>query len=245
MPPFQTFTAILQEKKQLTEDVFFLSFSAPEEFIFQAGQFVTIVLEKLTGKNGENNAESKTERKVRSYSILNLPSEKGKVDLCVKIVQGGFASEIFLNAKIGDTFVMKGPLGHFVFDASSSKEHWFIGAGTGLTPFYSMILEHLPKHPNLQFRLLIGFRYLKNVLFQEKFLQLEKKFPNFKYFLTLSKEENIGEKDLRGRVQQHLPENSQDKTYYICGLKDLVLETRAELLKKGVLPEKIRFERYN
>ena len=53
MPPFQTFTAILQEKKQLTEDVFFLSFSAPEEFIFQAGQFVTIVLEKLTGKKAE------------------------------------------------------------------------------------------------------------------------------------------------------------------------------------------------
>lgn len=249
MPPFQTFTAVLQEKKFLTEDVLLLSFSSPPEFTFQAGQFMTIVLERKEEKEGRENGE----KKVRSYSILNPPSERGKVDFCVKIIPGGFASEIFLKAVIGDTFVMKGPLGHFVFDISGEKEQWFIGAGTGLAPFYSMILEYLPKRPDLQFRLLIGFRYLKNVLFQEKFQELEKKFPNFKYFLTLSKEESTAEKGreiregkvLRGRVQQHLPVSIQGKTFYICGLKDLVLETRAELIKKGVLPEKIKFERYN
>ena len=233
MVSFQTFSAILQEKKKLTEDVLLLSFSAVPEFTFKAGQFVTIILES----NGE--------RKVRSYSILNPPSEKGKVELCVKIVEGGFASNIFQKANLSETFVMKGPLGHFVFDATFGNEQWFIGAGTGVTPFYSMILEHLPKHPEISFHLLMGFRHLKNVLFQDKFLELEKKFTNFHYHLTLSKEENISWRGLRGRVQQHLPENLQGKTFYICGLKDLVLETRVLLLQKGVSPEKVKFERYN
>ncbi len=233
MPSFQTFTATVREKKFLTEDVLFISFSAPVEFTFQAGQFVTLFLEKGS------------ERKVRSYSILNPPQEKGKVDLCVKIISGGFASDIFQKAQPGDLFQIKGPFGHFLFNPSQNKEHWFIGAGTGLTPFYSMILEHLPKFPEHRFHLLMGFRYLRNVLFREEFLELEKKHSNFSYSLTFSKEESASWQGLRGRVQQHLPENMQGKTFYICGLRELVLETRAALLEKGVSPENIKFERYN
>ena len=36
----------------------------------------------------------------------------------------------------------------------------------------------------------------------------------------------------------------QNKTFYICGLKEMVLETHALLLSKGVPALKIRVERY-
>ena len=47
-----------------------------------------------------------------------------------------------------------------------------------------------------------------------------------------------------GRVQLHLPSDLQHKTFYICGLKEMVLETRELLLSKGVSPDKIKVERY-
>ncbi len=229
MPIIQSFNAALLEKRYLTKDVLLLTFSVPESFAFQAGQFVTFIL------------KHQEQSKARSYSILNPPSEKGKINLCIKVLDSGFASNIFQKSKLGDQFLVKGPFGHFLFD-SQSKEHWFIGAGTGVAPLYSLIKEHLPKHPEMKFKLVLGFRNLSSVLFFSEIKELENAFPNFNFLLTLSQEASDGP---RGRVQQHLGNDLQEKTFYICGLKDLVLETRKYLLERGVAPEKIRFERYD
>ena len=48
-----------------------------------------------------------------------------------------------------------------------------------------------------------------------------------------------------GHAQDHLGKDLQNKTFYICGLKDLVLETKELLLNKGVDSKNIKFERYN
>lgn len=47
-----------------------------------------------------------------------------------------------------------------------------------------------------------------------------------------------------GRVQEHLPANVENKTFYICGLKELVLETKEVLLKKGAALKNVKSERY-
>src|SRR3989344_868847 len=113
--PIHTFQAVVIENKKLTDDVIILSLSAPKEFSFKAGQFVTVKIEQ-----GQ-------EFRLKSYSVLNPPSEKGKVDLCVKIVEGGFASEVLKKAKKGDSFQVKGPLGHFVFEEDDNNEEiWLI-----------------------------------------------------------------------------------------------------------------------
>ena len=71
---------------------------------------------------------------------------------------------------------------------------------------------------------------------------MEKKYAHFQYWPTLSQEEWEG---YSGRVQKHLGEDLQDIDFYICGLKDMVLETQQYLLDRGVAPENIHFERYN
>ena len=67
-------------------------------------------------------------------------------------------------------------------------------------------------------------------------------YPHFVYFPTLSQEDWEG---YSGRVQKHLGEDLHNKDFYICGLKDMVLETQQYLLERGVPASCIHFERYS
>lgn len=219
-------TKVISNKK-ITPSVVILSFSVPEEFDFKAGQFVTVMVEK----DGE--------RKPRSYSILNPPSQKGKLDLCIKIVEDGFASSVFENATEGDEFEIKGPFGHFVYSEDENEEVWMLSAGTGVVPFYSMLKEHLSSSKK-KFTLLFGVKRKEDLCFDEEFRGMVSE--RFDYKPVLSREDWDG---LQGHVQDHLPDNLENKTFYICGLKELVLETKELLTSKGVNPENIKSERYS
>lgn len=225
------FQATVLENRNLIHDVILLSFTAPEGFSFQAGQFITLRIDK------EN------ESRLKSYSILNPPSKQGKVDLCIKLVEGGFASEILKKAKKDDIFQIKGPFGHFVFDEKDNNgECWLIGGGTGVAPLYSMLMEHLVHHKVKKFVLVFSVKEKKDLFLHNEFQKLEKKYANFIYLPTLTREKWEG---ATGRVQEHLPASLENKTFYICGLKELVMETKEHLIKKGVKAEHIKYERYS
>ncbi len=228
---FHSFMAKVVSRKELTKDVVILSFSCPEDFTFKSGQFVSIRIPK-----GD-------EIKTRSYSILNPPSKRVVIDLCIKIVENGYASEIWQNAKIGDEFNFKGALGHFVFEKEDDhSEYWFLGAGTGVAPLYSMIKEHVGLMPDKKFVLLFGVRYKESLFLHEEFVQLAKEHTNFTYMPTLSREDWEGKS---GHVQKHLPDDCKDKTFYICGLKELVEEATDILIAKGADKNAVKSERYS
>ena len=220
-------TAEVIEKKQLTHDTILLSVKVPPEFTFTAGQYVFFRI-----NNG-------TETKLRAYSILSPPSKKGQLDFVIKLISGGFASEEFRKFQIGTKFPLSEPLGHFVFD-ERLDEHWFICNGTGIAPLHSMLKEHF--NPNKKFTLLFGVKYKRDLLFYEELKKLSEENENFTFIPTLTREEWEGK---TGRVYLHLPQNIMNKTFYICGLKELVLDTKEKLLEKGVRKENIRFERYS
>ncbi len=223
-----TFTSNVLEKKQITESVVQVSLSCPDVFTFKAGQFITLFIEK----DGE--------KKPRSYSILNPPSQKRIIDLCIKIVEGGYASEVFNSLSVGDELEVKGPFGHFLYEQGET-DVWMLSAGTGVVPFYSMLKEHLSTS-NRKFTLLFGVRNQKNLCYNDEFIALAEKYENFEYKPVLSREEWEG---LQGHVQDNLPEDLNNKTFYICGLKELVLETKEKLVAKGVPADKIKSERYS
>ncbi len=231
MAIISTFQGTVQEVKYLTPSVMFFSLKIPHSFTFTAGQFAII---KMT-----NNGQTR----MKSYSILNAPSKRGVLELCVKLIDGGFASEIFAKTKVNDTFEIKGPFGHFILDESSLEtEQWFICAGTGVVPFYSMLAQHLPQNSSTKFILLFSVRTQQDLFFHQEFLTLEKAHPNFTYMPTLTREDWPG---LKGRVQTHLGTQLQNKSFYICGLNELVLDTKEYLTQHHVAPKQIHVERYN
>lgn len=216
------FTSKLIEKTYLTEDVIKLVFEKPKDFNFKAGQYLNIEVEK------------EGIRKLKAYSILS-PPKKDILEFCIKIVEGGMGSNVLADSKEGENFNMMGPLGHLGFD-EKGKKHIFICAGTGITPFYSIIKEYFDDTKS--FTLVAGYRYKKNILFHEELIELEDKNDLFTYITCLSKDSWHNE----GRVQKFIPID-KEATYYICGLKELVLETKEFLTQKGI--DKIFIERYS
>lgn len=229
MAEIREFTGEVTEKRKLTEDVIFFSLKVPSDFSFKAGQYVFFKI-KCNG-----------EEKVRAYSILNPPSQKGMLDFVIKIIEGGFASQYFGDMKVGDKILARGPFGHFTFDSSSAnEEHWFICSGTGIAPVYSMLKEHFTE--DRKYTLLFGVKYEKDLFLRQELKTMDKENDNFTFVPTLTREEWSGK---TGRVHRHLPEDASSKTFYICGLKEMVLETKEALLRRGVSKEDIKFERYS
>ena len=230
LPVPKPFVGTVVDVEKISHDVIVPTFKVPNDFSFEAGQFVVVRF-----NNG-------TETKPRSYSILNPPFKKGILQSCIKLIDGGFASEVLKKIKNGDEFPMMGPLGGFRFDKESGHpSHWFICTGAGITPLYSMIYQYLGEFPNKQFTLLFGTKTKRDLIFYKEFQQLEKENPNFKFLVTLTREEWDG---LHGRVQEHIPRDVSNTTFYICGLKEMVLGTKDALERKGVDPKHIRFERF-
>lgn len=171
------FTAEVIGKEQLTHDVIKLSIKVPQDFEYQPGQFITFMIE-MDG-----------EVKPRSYSILS--SESGRVDFAIKLIPDGFAGEVFRRVEVGDKFNVKGPLGHFTLN-ENSREHWLIGCGCGLAPLYCMLNVYLEKFPEHKFYLLFSVKFEKDLILHEELKELGRKYENFTYIPTLTREEWSG-----------------------------------------------------
>lgn len=217
--------------EDLTPTVRHITFSTCEGFVHNAGQFFTLFFEV-----GE-------EKFRRPYSIASNDRE-GSIDLCVKIVEGGKASAIFKEMKVGDRFNCMGPLGRFTFK-ETEKDVVFICTGTGIAPFRAMVPELLDVDSNRKVTLLCGFRFAEEVIYSEEFLEMERKFPNFKYEVTVSRPyyEHTGHKGrIQGLVDQFV---SGGESVYLCGLWDMIQDVSELLKSKGIERADIHFERYD
>jgi len=226
-----TFTSKLVSKEYLSKDIIRLVFQAPE-IGFKAGQFVQILF------------EPDKEDSYRDYSLLNPPSSN-TMELCLKIIPGGYSSEIFRNAKEGQEFIMKGPLGTFILD-ESAREHVFIAGGTGIVPIYSMLMEHAEANPNMNFTLLYSAPDIDELTFHDIFLDMRFRLKNFNYHPMLT-QDMTGWHGLEGRFQDNIDKllDYKNKTFYICGLKDFVKDAVVWLRNKKVDNKDILFERYD
>jgi len=84
-----TINSKVLEKKDLTASVTSMWLEVPQSFDFEPGQYVIISIPTVAGKIK------------RSYSLASSPAQKGRVELCIKRIEGGIASGYFKNVKEG------------------------------------------------------------------------------------------------------------------------------------------------
>jgi ferredoxin-NADP reductase len=208
-----------------------------EYFSFTPGQFVSIT-ECLPGKEVAH-----------AYSIAS-PRDGNRFALCLNRVVDGPASSYLFQLKPGDEVEISEPLGYFTLRHPGHRSV-FIATGTGIAPFRSMLLEHLPKsHPRVT--LLFGVRHEEGLLYRDDLENLAKQYQSFRFLPTITRptETWMGR---AGRVQQHLDEALTVPSYedqstldvYICGLKEMVDDVRAELKKRGFDRKQIIYEKYD
>jgi CDP-4-dehydro-6-deoxyglucose reductase len=173
---------------------------------------------------------------IRNYSVASWPDGTNKFELIVTYLKGGAMSEYLFNeAKIGDEFIYRGPMGSFVLPEKIDRDIFFISTGSGISPFRSMInyvAENDIKTKDI--KLFFGTRTQKDICYWDEMKLLEQTVPNFEFIPVLSREEWEGK---TGYVHQHyldLIDNRKDKPLiYYCGWDRMIREGRGHLAERG------------
>jgi ferredoxin-NADP reductase len=208
-----------------------------EEFSFTPGQFISVI-DREKGKET-----------TRAYSIAS-PRGGNTFALCLNRVPDGIVSRWLFELSPGDEVEIHEPLGYFTL-RHPGRRAVFIATGTGIAPFRSMLLDHLPRlQPHIT--LLFGVRYDIGLLYRDELEGLAAEYPNFKFMPTVTRPGETWH-GRTGRVQQHIDEALAIRTpdelstidVYICGLKEMVDDVRKQLKQRGFDRKQIIYEKYD
>jgi ferredoxin-NADP reductase len=227
--------AKLIEWEEIAPGVRHFVFEAPQmaRLDFIPGQFVSLT-------------DSVDSRAItRAYSIASAPGEGNRFELCLNRVDDGAFSPHLFDLSPGDAVEMQPPLGTFTL-RQPLRDSLLIATGTGIAPFRSMLKIALqPDSP--AFTLLFGVRYESHLLYRPEFEEMEREFPQFRFWPTLT-QPGPDWTGRTGRVQTHLIEaidGRKDIDIYLCGLRPMVDEVRQALKSMGFDRKQIRYEKYD
>lgn len=229
-------TITLTGKKQLTHDVYELTYSCPEMVKEppRPGQYVMFQL--APGLN-------------RAYSIAII--KETTFTLIIKRIAEGRGSPLICDAEIGTSSNAMIPLGHFTLrDTPRSK--CFIGTGTGFAPVYcQMLASQLSKNTPQSAAFIFWVRNFEDYFYGEEIEHIGKNFKNFKYVQYFSREENFdsmseAHESRKGYVTDWIsPETvALYEEYYLCGSPAMVKSAREKLESYGVKKEDIFWEQF-
>jgi NAD(P)H-flavin reductase len=110
-----------------------------------------------------------------------------------------------------------------------------------------MLLSQLGPHADRRFTLIFGVRHEHGLLYDDELRALAQEHANFDYKPTLTRppEHWMGRV---GRVQQYVFEalgERRDLDVYICGLREMVDDVRANLKQIGLDRKRIIYEKYD
>ncbi|NUM50857.1 MAG: NADH:ubiquinone reductase (Na(+)-transporting) subunit F [Flavobacteriales bacterium] len=186
------------------------------------------------------------EEVVRAYSMASYPAEGRRVMLNVRCatppfdrakggwmdVNPGVASSYIFSRKPGDKVIVSGPYGEF-FINESNAEMLYIGGGAGMAPMRSHIY-HLFKtlRTGRKVTYWYGGRSRGELFYIHYFREIEKEFPNFKFYMALSEPLESDNWKIKKDV------NDIEGDGFVGFIHNVVIE---QYLKKHDAPEDIEF----
>lgn len=230
-----------------TADAVTISFWHPinEEVRYQPGQFLTFLL-TINGQKIR-----------RSYSMSSSPHVDVSLAVSVKRVPGGEASNYLCDRiKPGDVLETLEPMGTFVpkLDPQAQRTLVLIGAGSGITPLFSMAKSALHVEPHSRIWLIYGNRNQKSIIFRSHLDAMEQAYGKSRFQTThVLSQPSFGWFGAKGRLNQHTltklleklsPAELQNASFYLCGPDGLMAEARSALALLGVSPEHVHKESF-
>lgn len=185
------------------------------------------------------------EEVVRAYSMASYPAEGRKIMLNVRVatppfdrarngwmnVNPGIASSYIFNLKVGDKAIVSGPYGEF-FINDSDAEMCYIGGGAGMAPMRSHLYELFKTlKTGRKVTYWYGGRSKAELFYIHYFRDLERDFPNFKFYLVLSE-------PLESDNWKVMKDTEDEGDGFVGFVHSVVID---QYLKKHESPEDIEF----
>ncbi len=213
----ELFEETVLSNTEISPGVFLLSIS--RRFDFLPGQVVKLAVD--------------WEQPPRIYSICS-GNHEDELRILFNVKEGGYLTPRLAALIPGDNVLVTQPYGGFT---GSKKPAWWIAAGTGIAPFYSMFQSGLSTNKVL----IHGASYLNQFYFEDELDWVMGK----NYLRCCSREQSCDV--FPGRVTDYLrsldsiPTNME---FYLCGKVLMVVEVRDLLISRGVPYENIIAEIY-
>ncbi|MFD2572356.1 2Fe-2S iron-sulfur cluster-binding protein [Spirosoma soli] len=230
-----------------TADAVTLTFWHPinEEIRYQPGQFLTFLL-NINGQKVR-----------RSYSMASSPHVDVSLAVSVKRVPGGLVSNYLCDRiKPGDILESLEPMGTFTpkLDPQSRRTIVLIGAGSGITPLFSMAKSALHVEPNSRIWLIYGNRNEESIIYKAHLDAMEQAYGRSRFQVNhvlsqpsrnwTGSEGRLNQHTLARLLEQMSTADRQNASFYLCGPDGMMAEARSALSLVGVSAERVYKESY-
>lgn len=217
---------------------FYFAVRVGGEIGYEAGQFITLII-ALNGKEVR-----------RSYSLCSTPGVDEQLFITIKRVQNGAISRyLYDHLKVGDTLTALPPAGRFTIQ-QAAELHFFIAAGSGITPVFSLLKEVLLKHPESKAILLYQNTNEVQSIFRSQLLMLRQRYAERFQLIELFSQP-VDHKAMPKRLNNYLMErivleqvHTSSVLFYICGPRSFILISQFTLRVMGYAEVTIRKENF-
>ncbi|MCM0621203.1 2Fe-2S iron-sulfur cluster-binding protein [Nocardioides bruguierae] len=234
--PLRDLTATITGIEDVARDTRKVLLALPEPLAFSAGQCVELEVPR-TGER-------------RQFSLANTATEDRVLELHVRLVEGGAATErwLFADAACGDEVRVTGPLGDFRApepEADDGGPMVLLGGGTGLAPLLGIVRTALERHPDREAVLYHGVRHAADLYDRERLVDLENRFAGFRFVPVLSREETRAYRT--GYVTEAFladVSSARGWTGWLCGSPALFESGAAAFKRRRMAPRLIHREKF-
>lgn len=234
--------AIITRIERLSPRVKSFFFRIPEPISFRPGQHVLL---RLTAPDGY--------RAQRSYSIASAPGVIGseELELAIERFDDGEVSPFMHDAaQVDDEIELRGPIGgHFNWSPEDGGPVLFIGGGSGVVPFLSMLRYRAAIRSRVPVALLLSARLREDLLFFEELSKLAAYGDGLDLIVTLTRETSA-HPFRTGRIDADFLASIVSsmklpvRQVLICGSDPFVETAAVGTIAAGVEPAIIKTERY-
>ena len=236
------FSGTISDIKKLTSDIRQVEITLESPLKFWAGQYVDITVTTAKG-----------ETITRSFSMANTPLEAQKTKFIIKkYPDGRFSNELDEGGiEIGTDVTVKGPYGTCFRREDREGPIVLVGAGSGMSPVWSILNDHLQSAEDRHVYFFYGARTRDDLFYLEEIDRLQVENASFTFIPVLSEaDEDSGWKGERGLVHEavdaHLKRLDLDGEgdVYACGPPPMIDALMPVLFMNDFDTDRTFFDRF-
>ena len=171
------FSLTFKSKSQIADGTWAFHFERPSDFIYEAGQYVALVLPRLVAPDKRG--------PVRSLSLSSAPCEE-ELLFAMRVTESGF-KQTLMTLEPGETVQATKPIGHFTLaHAGDDKRIVLLVGGIGVTPVRSILVQAARDGVERPFSIFYSNRMRKDAAFDAELREIS--LSNYQYITTFSQE---------------------------------------------------------
>ena len=218
----------LIKNKQLTPDIFELTFTCTDKLEILAGHFIIFHLQKTWLK--------------RAYSVVD--NKDNYIVFIVKRIENwAWWSKEICELKVWSVILWTWVLGNFLLKNSNDNK-LFIATWSWFAPIYYQVKTILKTNTKRKIHFIYWEKKHENLFYLEYLREFEEKYNNFTFSVYLSREENTNYN--HWYVTKYLTKDNINnfQEFYICWQPPMVKDARKLLSELNIEKSKIFFEQY-